>query len=435
VTSSAAGEARGKGAARRGVAKADDDDALPPTVFEVEEAKRKAKRRAKKDAKLQLEAAGSGNDVAVANQGEVGWDDEDDDVMPSELSNDPFFAEALAERDEEERRERRAAGAERAAAERAVGRNGAAAAGATGEPKRKGKKGKRGRDVAMSEEEVRRQAELELLMVADDEEEAREARRGFNAKALELPARAADKGVKGARKRRAEAAAAAANAAADEGGFELDLSDSRFASVYRSSEYAIDPTDPKFRRTAGSEKLLSEIQRRHRERESEGESTGERLGERARPAYGDCSHSTPHGSGTWPVNEAGAPAVASSAVATGSDGGLWRMVASVKAKAAKLGQPNTASSKSGAGAASGGIQKVAKAKGTANGMLHGVARAVVAGVSKATEPPPPGLVARKAMPGIEPGPAKVAEKAGRSVSDMASNVVGKLKLKKKKVGT
>ena len=46
-------------------------------------------------------------------------------------------------------------------------------------------------------------------------------------------------------------------------GFALDLGDSRFASVYSSSDYAIDPTHPKFRRTLGSESLLAETQRRH----------------------------------------------------------------------------------------------------------------------------------------------------------------------------
>ena len=47
-------------------------------------------------------------------------------------------------------------------------------------------------------------------------------------------------------------------------GFAFDLHDSRFSSVYNSSDYALDPTDPKFRRTAGSESLLAESQNRHK---------------------------------------------------------------------------------------------------------------------------------------------------------------------------
>lgn len=64
-------------------------------------------------------------------------------------------------------------------------------------------------------------------------------------KALELPGKPGEKGVKGAKKRRAEAATAAAAAAADDGGFELNLADDRFGSIYQSSDFAIDPTDPK----------------------------------------------------------------------------------------------------------------------------------------------------------------------------------------------
>ena len=83
-------------------------------------------------------------------------------------------------------------------------------------------------------------------------------------------------------------------------GFAFDLHDSRFSSVYNSSDYALDPTDPKFRRTAGSESLLAESQNRHK--------------------------------------KGGGKAVAEEAPARASDGGgdvLSRLIGSVKAHARK----------------------------------------------------------------------------------------------------
>ena len=96
----------------------------------------------------------------------------------------------------------------------------------------------------------------------------RASRRGYDLKSLELPKDAGTlgaggaKGAKGKKRKRAlEAAAAAASANDDD--FTLDTSDARFASIYSSSDFAIDPTNPKFRRTAGSESLLQETQARH----------------------------------------------------------------------------------------------------------------------------------------------------------------------------
>ena len=46
-------------------------------------------------------------------------------------------------------------------------------------------------------------------------------------------------------------------------GFAMDMADTRFGSLYTSSDYAIDPTHPKYRRTEVGEQLLGEIQKRH----------------------------------------------------------------------------------------------------------------------------------------------------------------------------
>ncbi len=44
--------------------------------------------------------------------------------------------------------------------------------------------------------------------------------------------------------------------------FKLNLDDSRFAALYTSRDYAIDPTRPEFLKTAEMERVLAERQRR-----------------------------------------------------------------------------------------------------------------------------------------------------------------------------
>ena len=83
--------------------------------------------------------------------------------------------------------------------------------------------------------------------------------RHYNAKRLELPAGRRD--LKG--KRRAREAAKTAEAEAADDGFQLDTGDARFQHLFRSHEYAIDPTHPKFKRTVASEQLMAEVSRRH----------------------------------------------------------------------------------------------------------------------------------------------------------------------------
>ena len=51
--------------------------------------------------------------------------------------------------------------------------------------------------------------------------------------------------------------------------------------MYTSGDFAIDPTNPKFRKTVGSEALLEETQRRHASREGKAE-RGAKPGEAAR---------------------------------------------------------------------------------------------------------------------------------------------------------
>ena len=232
------------------------DEPEAPSVFELEEQKRAKKAKQRKQERL---AARNGGGAAAAAADEADdADADDDDGMSAGMADDPFFAEAMAERDEEDRQAR---GVKPPPKGRAAAASSSAADSARGEvDRRKGKKGKKGRPVLTPEEaaaEAKRAAELELLLMDGDAEDVR----GYDAKQLELPA--GGRNIKGKRRARDEEKAAAATAAAAEDGFKLDAADTRFEKLFRSSDYAIDPTHPKFKRTVASEQLMEEVLRRH----------------------------------------------------------------------------------------------------------------------------------------------------------------------------
>ena len=319
-----------------------------------------AKRREKKAGKM------PGTSKAVVEEADARADSDDlyeDEGLPDDLASDPFFAEAEAEREMEEEEARRSG--QRAVHKRekakAGAREGAEASAPTSaregaDGKKKGKKkGKKAREAAMSEEEAakaaRKEAELELLMLGDDDGEARQARRGYNLKELELTKGQAAKLLDGrGSKRKRAAAAAAAAAAAGADGFSLDVQDDRFSSIYNSSDFAIDPTHPKYRHTSGSEQLMREIHRRHSETEGRtSTSTASRDGARDGEPSPRHRPDEPH---TGDDHErAGARADESRPAAPTGEGrgGLWSLVSSVKMKA-----------KQAAGKAAG---KAAKGKG------------------------------------------------------------------------
>jgi len=45
-------------------------------------------------------------------------------------------------------------------------------------------------------------------------------------------------------------------------GFEMDVGDERFSKVFESHEFAIDPSNPKYKGTSGMQKLLEEGRRK-----------------------------------------------------------------------------------------------------------------------------------------------------------------------------
>jgi hypothetical protein len=105
----------------------------------------------------------------------------DEDEMPAELASDPFFAEALAERAAEEQQERRASTKAIEGGAGAVSAGVVSAgvsAGRAKEGKKRSRKEKRAPVLTEAEaaEEARKKAELELLMLGDDADDAREDR-------------------------------------------------------------------------------------------------------------------------------------------------------------------------------------------------------------------------------------------------------------------
>ena len=86
-------------------------------------------------------------------------------------------------------------------------------------------------------------AKLELLMADDEDNKMRH----FNMNEIEKAEKAKKKGKK-----------AKKNAPVVEDNFKMDTSDPRFAKLYESHEFAIDPTNPRFKETAGMKALLEE---------------------------------------------------------------------------------------------------------------------------------------------------------------------------------
>ena len=243
--------------------KARATDEASQSVWQRAQREIREKRKARRKAKEAEEASEEGSEEASEEGSEEGSEEEEggyegageeDDQMDAELRDDPFFADAMDEDDEQ----RGALGGKGSAAR---------AQGAATAPK-KGKKGKKGetkRALSAEEaaEEAKRAAELELLVMDEEKEEAR----GYDAKKLQLPKKqlrlpkggSRDTG-KGASRRRDKEQAASAEHEAD--GFKMDLTDPRFDKMFKSQEFGIDPTHPKFKRTHATEQVLGEMRKR-----------------------------------------------------------------------------------------------------------------------------------------------------------------------------
>ncbi|XP_026869577.2 ESF1 homolog [Electrophorus electricus] len=181
-------------------------DKLTPweEFLEKKKEKKKEKRKGKKEAE-------SESDVAVS----------DDELPPDVDLSDPFFSEEL---------------------------------GSTGKSKRNAKRSKKGEEQRTPEEEAeleKQKAEMALLM-ADDEEEGR---RHFNYDKIVEQQNLSKKKRKKLLK---------SNTPLEEDNFQVDVQDPRFQAMFTSHLYNLDPSDPAYRKTRGTQSILQEKQRQRR---------------------------------------------------------------------------------------------------------------------------------------------------------------------------
>ncbi|CAB0030444.1 unnamed protein product [Trichogramma brassicae] len=176
------------------------------TPFEKYLEKRREKRKAKRNKK---NSNNEDNDLS---------DSDSDDSIPSDIDmNDPYFAEEFKNR----------------------------------KPPTKKKKLSKDQDIDSAEEEEKKkqQAELELIMMDDETDD----KHHFNMKRIE-EAEAASK----SKKKRLSKKKKDLQAEAVQDSFTVDVHDPRFADVYSSHMYNIDPTDPHYRKTKGTEAIIQE---------------------------------------------------------------------------------------------------------------------------------------------------------------------------------
>lgn len=127
---------------------------------------------------------------------------------------------------------------------------------------KKGKKNETGlrRDSSNEQEEQQRNAELELLLMDQKED----GKKHFNMKQIEENATMS----KSKRKRLNKKKSTLSQEATKEDDFEVDVKDPRFAALFTSHHFNIDPADPHYRKTKGTEALVTEKLKRRADNET-----------------------------------------------------------------------------------------------------------------------------------------------------------------------
>jgi hypothetical protein len=117
----------------------------------------------------------------------------------------------------------------------------------------------------LEKEKAAERADLELLMVDDEDAKLRH----FDMNEIIKAEKAKKKG----RKRKG-----ITDTTADEDGFKMNTQDPRFAKLYESHEFAIDPTNPKYKDTSGMKALVEEgrKKRKHAVEDEDGVEAGRR---------------------------------------------------------------------------------------------------------------------------------------------------------------
>lgn len=115
-------------------------------------------------------------------------------------------------------------------------------------------------DSSNEQEENRRKAELELLLMDKDHDDGR---KHFNMKEIEENATLS----KSKRKRLSKKRDTQKEIKEDD--FEVNVKDPRFAALYTSHNFNIDPADSHYRKTKGTEALINEKLKRRIDNETE----------------------------------------------------------------------------------------------------------------------------------------------------------------------
>lgn len=173
------------------------------TPFEQYLEKRKAKKKAKREEKKQKEEQNN----------------DSEDSLPSDVDmNDEYFAEELKNSKSLSRK--------------------------------KEKRDNEDNSVSSDQEDERRKAELELLLMDQDENGGK---KHFNMKEIEENATMS----KSKRKRLSKKKKSAQEETKNDD-FEVDVKDPRFTALFTSHHFNIDPADPHYRKTKGTEALVGE---------------------------------------------------------------------------------------------------------------------------------------------------------------------------------
>lgn len=181
------------------------------TPFEQYLQKRREKKKAKREERKNLR-----------EQGQDEEDSNSDDSVPSDVDmNDPYFAEEMKNMKAKEK------------------------------AKKKKKNRPSGKNSSDDEDEIQRKAELELLLLDKDDQDGK---RHFDIKKIEEK----DTLSKSKKKRLDKKNKKNKTETTVQDDFQVDVADPRFAALYSSHHYNIDPTDPHYRKTKGTEAFIIE---------------------------------------------------------------------------------------------------------------------------------------------------------------------------------
>lgn len=204
------------------------------TLEKYKRKQKERKQRGKERAKAIREGRDPDKAVAELQDGPVSTVVKDDEEDPW---NDPFFASDPEDAKAAERKSKKA------------------------------EKARKRKEEEQNEQEAAAQkANLELLMVDDERNQVQH----FDMNEIHKAEKAKKKGKKGKGPKDVGKAAAAQD------DFQINTQDPRFSKLYESHEFAIDPTNPRFKGTEGMKALLEEGRKKRRHDRDDGETAEQR---------------------------------------------------------------------------------------------------------------------------------------------------------------